>query len=229
MSGRTGTATRGRIDKRAAILDAAFTVFARDGYAQACVRDVAAEAGVAKPTVYNHLRDKESLFRAAVAAVAEDVLVESVAQVATLTVDAVRERGLAAVLTEIGGRLLVDYTAERSTALRGVLRAELGRFAGLLGDGGPDRLTEALADRLARLSLAGTLRNGDPVIAAEQFLALLTGPVDVRSMWGTRMVPDHEIDAVVAAAVATFIIAYAPGLAGDVQGALSHVRGGSNR
>ncbi|MGW6741439.1 TetR/AcrR family transcriptional regulator [Streptomyces sp. NPDC055025] len=55
------TASRGRIDKRRAILDAAFTVFARRGYGQVCVKEIAEVAGVAEPTVYNHLNDKETL------------------------------------------------------------------------------------------------------------------------------------------------------------------------
>src|SRR5690606_41329263 len=61
---------RGRIDKRQAILDAAITVFARRGYDQACVQEIADEAGVAKPTVYNHLTDKATLFREAMTAAA---------------------------------------------------------------------------------------------------------------------------------------------------------------
>lgn len=61
-------APRGRIDKRQAILEAAFRTFAREGYGQSCVREIAAEAGVAKPTIYNHLGDKETLFREAMLA-----------------------------------------------------------------------------------------------------------------------------------------------------------------
>ena len=53
-----------RIDRsRAAILSGAATVFLRDGYDGASVDDVAREAGVAKRTVYNLFRDKETLFR----------------------------------------------------------------------------------------------------------------------------------------------------------------------
>ncbi|NML51688.1 helix-turn-helix transcriptional regulator [Streptomyces sp. R302] len=44
-----------------ALLDGAFTVFVRRGYAQACVKEITQEAGVAKPTVYSHLDDQETL------------------------------------------------------------------------------------------------------------------------------------------------------------------------
>ncbi|MFF7183419.1 TetR family transcriptional regulator [Streptomyces sp. NPDC008121] len=39
-----------------AILDGAFAVFEQRGYAQACVKEIAQEEGVAKPTVYNQPR-----------------------------------------------------------------------------------------------------------------------------------------------------------------------------
>ncbi|HEX2317248.1 MAG TPA: TetR/AcrR family transcriptional regulator, partial [Thermomonospora sp.] len=170
----TTTASRGRIDKRQAILEAAFTVFARLGYAQACVQDIADEAGVAKPTVYNHLRDKETLFRHAMAAAAERALARNLA-----VVERLRDPGedLRAALEDAGLRLLECHGDDDSRAWRRLLAAETGRFPDLPDAAGGDvaeRVTEALADRLARLSLAGRLRRCDPSTAAEQFLALLT-------------------------------------------------------
>ncbi|WP_187345394.1 TetR/AcrR family transcriptional regulator C-terminal domain-containing protein [Cystobacter ferrugineus] len=43
-----------------------------------------------------------------------------------------------------------------------------------------------MADRLARLSLAGRLSASNPAEAAKQFIALLTGPLKTRSLLGTR-------------------------------------------
>jgi AcrR family transcriptional regulator len=51
--------------KYAAILDAARAVFSRDGYASSSVDDVAAEAGIAKGTVYLYFKSKEDLYLAA--------------------------------------------------------------------------------------------------------------------------------------------------------------------
>jgi AcrR family transcriptional regulator len=51
--------------KHTAILDAARTVFSRDGYAASSVEDVAAEAGIAKGTVYLYFKSKEELYLAA--------------------------------------------------------------------------------------------------------------------------------------------------------------------
>ncbi|MFD4194578.1 MULTISPECIES: TetR/AcrR family transcriptional regulator [Amycolatopsis] len=202
-------ATRGRIDKRQAILDAAFTVFARQGYAQACVAEVAAEAGVAKPTVYNHFTEKANLFREAMTAEAAKAIAENLA-----AVDRLRDAGedLRALLEQVGRRLIDCYTDDRSWAFRRLLQAELARFPELLDTvqtrAGTNVVTDALADRLARLALDGRLKITDPAQAAEQFGALLTAPLESRTRLGTRALPAAERDAVAAAAVDTFLRAY---------------------
>jgi TetR/AcrR family transcriptional regulator, mexJK operon transcriptional repressor len=200
---------RGRIDKRQAILAAAGEVFAREGYAQAGVDVIAAQAGVAKPTVYNHFGDKETLFREAIAADADRALAEHLA-----AVDELRDgNDLRTTLEDVGHHMLVCHCAERSVALRRLLNAELTRFPDLIDivrGRAADRVTDALADRLARLALAGRLRRLDPAQAAEQFIALLTGPVEARSRLGTRAVPDDELWDVTRAAVETFLRAFAP-------------------
>src|SRR5690349_51695 len=87
-SGRDGLiAGRGRVDKRRAILDAAFTVFAREGYAQASLEQIASEAGVARATVYNHFGDKERLLHEAIAADADRAMAKNLAAVEQLTAD----------------------------------------------------------------------------------------------------------------------------------------------
>ncbi|MFC5750475.1 TetR/AcrR family transcriptional regulator [Actinomadura rugatobispora] len=210
---RQATPSRGRIDKREAILDAAFTVFARQGYAQACVKEIAKEAGVAKPTVYNHLSDKATLFREAMAAASERVLAEHLAAVEDLAARPDDAEDLRALLEDVGGRMLRVHCDGRARALRRLTQVEAAWCPELLDMGrghGADRLTEAVADRLARLSLAGRLRPLDPVVAAEQFLALLTGPVDARTRMGARPASAGELDAVTAAAADTFLRAFAP-------------------
>uniref|UniRef100_UPI003F492C22 TetR/AcrR family transcriptional regulator n=1 Tax=Nonomuraea bangladeshensis TaxID=404385 RepID=UPI003F492C22 len=206
MSGTV--AARGRIDKRRAILDAAFTVFARTGYAQAGVDLIAAEAGVAKATVYNHFGDKENLLRAAVSACADQALANNLAAVDRLT-DCGTD--LRAALEDVGLRLLQCYCDDRSWALRRLLSAEINQFPDLLDihTGAVDRITETLADRLARLTVAGHLHTPDPVLAAEQFFALLGGPMDKRARLGTRHVADAERRALSRAAVHTFLQAFA--------------------
>ncbi|UGT67297.1 TetR/AcrR family transcriptional regulator [Nocardia gipuzkoensis] len=202
------TPSRGRIDKRQAILDAAFVVFARRGYAQACVQEIAEEAGVAKPTIYNHLNDKETLFRHALTAVSDAVLAENLS-----VVERLRNPGpdLRAALEDLAYRLIRVCCSERSRSLRWLTYGQVAQFPDLIDivvSRTSDQLAEALADRLARLSLSGCLRACDPAIAAEQFLVLITGPMEGRSRLGTRKVATAEMHAVATAAVDTFLRAY---------------------
>lgn len=53
--------------KHDAILDAARAVFSREGYAATSVDEIAAEAGIAKGTVYLYFKSKEELYLAALA------------------------------------------------------------------------------------------------------------------------------------------------------------------
>ncbi|MEO0815243.1 MAG: helix-turn-helix domain-containing protein, partial [Myxococcota bacterium] len=53
-------------DSRDRILDAARMRFAQDGFAGASVREIAADAGVAKPMVFYYFGNKDELFRAVV-------------------------------------------------------------------------------------------------------------------------------------------------------------------
>lgn len=53
--------------KRNSILDAARTVFSRQGYAGTAVEDVATQAGIAKGTLYLYFKSKEELYIAALA------------------------------------------------------------------------------------------------------------------------------------------------------------------
>ncbi|WP_280269094.1 TetR/AcrR family transcriptional regulator [Nocardia wallacei] len=211
MSAATGTsptrAARGRIDKQQAVLAAAFAVFARVGYAQARVDEIAAEAKVAKATVYNHFGDKDTLFRAAVRALSDSALAANLAAVERL--EAAGD-DIAATLRDVGTHLAACYCAEDSRALRRLICAEAAQFPDLLEvvDAVSARVVRALADRLARLALAGALRLDDPDMAAAQFAALLSGPVDARSRFGTRAVPESELRAVTDAAVTTFLAAY---------------------
>jgi AcrR family transcriptional regulator len=195
----------GRIDKRQAILGAAFTIFARDGYHLAGVDAIAAEARVAKHTIYSHFGDKENLFREVIAALSDRALTRNLAAVELLGGD-----DLAATLTETGLRLAECYCDEQTVALRRLLHAA-GRpeLLDIVRDRATDRVNDALAARLARLALAGRLElGGDPAVAAEHFGALLTGPLESRSRLGTRKIPPSELREVAENAVTTFLRAF---------------------
>ncbi|GAA1387790.1 TetR/AcrR family transcriptional regulator [Kitasatospora putterlickiae] len=205
VSTGAGRKARGRDERRQAILDGAFAVFARRGYAQTCVQEVAQEAGVAKPTVYNHLADKESLYREAVEAAADRVGARSLAVVEGLR-EVAPDADLREGLRAAGRGLLQACHDEEARAVHRLASAEAARFPDLETSARERtalRIRSALADRLARLVLAGRLRPCEPELAAEHFLALLTGPLVYR--------PDAEPDALARAAAEVFLRAYGPG------------------
>ncbi|MFE3446218.1 TetR/AcrR family transcriptional regulator [Nocardia sp. NPDC059180] len=204
------TTTRGRIDKRRAILDVAFEVFARRGYDQACVQEIADEAGVAKPTVYNHLTDKPTLLRETMRAAADSVGAQCLAALEPLRTTGSNPD---TALGEAAYRLIRVCAGPRATALHRLTYAQLVTFPELSAEileRVPQRLAEALTDRLARYMLDGRLRHSDPGRAAEQLLALLTGPLERHSRLGTREVAQTTLRDISDAAVDTFLRAYAP-------------------
>ncbi|WTX00053.1 TetR/AcrR family transcriptional regulator [Streptomycetaceae bacterium NBC_01309] len=196
-----GRAARGRIERRQAILDGAFTVFARHGYAQACVKEIAREAGVAKPTVYSHLADKESLYREAVEAAADRIGARNAVVVEELR--AAGDGDPRVPLTAVAHGLLAAFGSEEAYAVRQLACAQETQFPDLAAsvrERTALRVRSALADRLARFVLAGHLRSCDLELAAEHFLSLLTGPLEYR--------PDADPDTLATAAVDVFLRAY---------------------
>ncbi|MGC4946656.1 TetR/AcrR family transcriptional regulator [Streptomyces sp. DT224] len=220
-------ADRGRLDKRRAIVEAALRVFAQAGYAQASLDVIAAEAGVSKPTIYNHLGSKEKLFRY--------VLMETAARSNAKTLDVLADfpsdpDRLRPALEDLATKLVDCYCDEQSEAVRRLLYAEAVRFPDLFDAvraSGPNQFTEALAGRLARLANAGHLRVEDPVRAANQFIALVYDELPGMSALGTRPLDPAEVAEVVTAGVDTFLRAFgAHGKAPDAPGAASGASGG---
>ncbi|MGW2478071.1 TetR/AcrR family transcriptional regulator [Streptomyces sp. NPDC001665] len=221
-------AERGRLDKRRAIVEAALRVFAQVGYAQASLDVIAGEAGVSKPTIYNHLGSKEKLFRY--------VMTETAARSNAKTLDVLTAfpadpDQLRPGLENLATKLVDCYCDEQSEAVRRLLYAEAVRFPDLFDAvraSGPNQFTEALAGRLARLANAGHLRVEDPVRAANQFIALVYDELPGMSALGTRPLDPAEVAEVVTAGVDTFLRAFgtdvkAPGAA--AQGARGAVSG----
>jgi TetR/AcrR family transcriptional regulator len=52
------------VDRMRAILDAAYRCFARHGARRTTMDDIAAEAGLSRPAVYQYVRNKDDVFDA---------------------------------------------------------------------------------------------------------------------------------------------------------------------
>ena len=176
---------RGHEAKRASILDAAGSVFCREGFAGANIDLIAAEAGVSRQTVYNHHGDKQTLFQAVV----RDLTERSNAGVfATLATFPDQPKDIEADLIAFCMRLNRNCVCNREGKfLRKLMQAESERYPELFSewrDHGPAKTWSALAARLARLAHAGYLDIDDPDVAARQFLALANADLHMTFLLG---------------------------------------------
>ena len=153
------------------IVEAASTLFLRDGYAATSIEAIAATAGVSKRTLYARFEGKNAVFLAVVGLLIRDWLVgfdESMEQA----------KMLEEALLTAARRMLAIALTPAALALHALVMAEAIRFpdmAKALREGGADvgvtRLTTLL------LTHAPHLSTGDAVFAAEQFQNMIVvGP-----------------------------------------------------
>ena len=194
--------------KRLSILETAASVFCREGYGGANIDLIAGEAGVSRQTVYNHYRDKETLFRAVVAEITERCNAGFFAMLATFPD---HPRDLEVELTEFAVRLSMNCVCSRDGKfLRRLVQNEGVRYPELFAawrEDGPGKTWAALAARFARLAHGGYLELDDPDAAARQFLALNSADLQLTFMLGETP-GEHEVRRSSARAVRTFLRAY---------------------
>ena len=142
--------------KRKAILEAATTVFLRNGYLGTSMDEIAALAAVSKQTVYKQFADKERLF--------SEIVISTVNEAGEPTHEEVvnlRDSGdVEADLRDLARRLLARVMQPRLLQLRRVVIGEAGRFPELgrtFYELGPGRTVAALAVAFERLAERGVL------------------------------------------------------------------------
>ncbi|RAZ88206.1 TetR/AcrR family transcriptional regulator [Mesorhizobium hawassense] len=171
--------------KRVSVVDAAASVFCREGYAGANIDLIAAAAGVSRQTVYNHHGDKEKLFVAVVRDLTERCNAGIFATIATFPDQpADLESDLIAFAVRMNRNCICNRDGR---FLRKLIQAEGERYPELFAEWreqGPGRTWSALAARFARLAFAGHLSIGDPDVAARQFLALVNAELQITFMLG---------------------------------------------
>ena len=161
---------------RRGLLDGAARAFADSGVRRSTMQSIAAAAGVAKATLYNHFRTKDDVARALLA-----VELDRLTDLA-----AARPPGdaLAALSDELGGHPVLRRLAEvEPELLAGLLAVDGGRWAALR-----DRLAAALridddgADLAARWLLGVIVQPGRSIDrrrqAARLVAALTAAPAD---------------------------------------------------
>ncbi|PBB34651.1 TetR/AcrR family transcriptional regulator [Mesorhizobium sp. WSM3868] len=209
--------------KRISVVDAAASVFCREGYAGANIDLIAAEAGVSRQTVYNHHGDKEKLFMAIVRDLTERCNAGIFATIATFPD---QPADLEADLVAFAVRMNRNCICNRDGRfLRKLIQAEGERYPELFAEWreqGPGRTWSALAARFARLAYAGHLSIDDPDVAARQFLALVNAELQTTFMLG-GIPTEEEVLRSATNGVHTFLAAFGRKKAAAArQAALAH-------
>src|SRR5829696_1812736 len=170
--------------KRRAILDAAATVFLRNGYRGTSMDEIAALAGVSKQTVYKHFADKESLFVEIVTGAVDEVSDPVHAEVLALA----DSGDVEADLRDLARRQLAAVMQPRLLQLRRLVIGEANRFPELgrtFYERGPGRTIAALADAFKRLAERGVLQLEDPALAAAHFnWLIMSAPINRAMLLG---------------------------------------------
>jgi TetR/AcrR family transcriptional repressor of mexJK operon len=193
--------------KRREILRAATEVFLSQGYLAANMDEIATGAAVSKATVYKHFGNKKTLFEEIIRGRTEGLL-------SPIHVDLAQDGNAADVLKAFAHEFIELILQPASLALYRVLIFEAGRNDEI----GPNTyrvggsvLIRRIADFLASQAEQGVLEIEDPVVAAEQFIGLLTGHIQLRALLGVDPDPSPKRRAThITATVRTFLRAYAP-------------------
>lgn len=213
---RRGRAARPRADdprvvrSRAALFDAARTLFLRQGYAGTTMEEIAALAGLTKRTVYNNFADKSALFTQIVVdviAYAEE-FAHGLRDEFTVGITAAN---LGATLDDLGRRLALAIVRPEVVTLRRLLIGEAREFPALATayfDRAPGQVINALASGFAHLGQVGLLRVADARRAAAQFAYLVAGELLDRAILVGTTPPRELVIACAREGVQTFLARY---------------------
>lgn len=200
-------AKRGRpkdLDKRAAIMQAAKSLFLEQGYAGTSMDRIAQQAGVSKLTLYSHYAHKEDLFRQCVIAKCEEYTPD--------TLYALDDRApLGQQLTKLGmafNRMPLSDEAIKFYRMMAAEARQTGKLGPLFFAAGPQRTLEQFESLLSAAIRRGELRVQHRSRAAKHFFALLQGDHQIRAVMGERRPTLRELRAHVNDAVAVFLKAY---------------------
>jgi TetR/AcrR family transcriptional repressor of mexJK operon len=195
--------------KRRTIMEAARTVFLRNGYSDASMEEIATLAAVSKQTLYKHFVHKRQLFTAVIAG---DI--QSAEQRTHELVEALGDSGdLTADLRRFARQHIKDVTQPHLIQLRRIIIAEAGRFPELARfwyAQAPARAHATLAQQFRKLARRGLLRADDPLLAAQHFnWLILSIPLNRAMFLGDELrFPDPELERYADEGVRVFLAAY---------------------
>lgn len=199
-------------EKRAALVEAAGTLFCQHGFDAVSVEAIAQAAGVSKLTVYSHFGDKEGLFTAAVEARCQQQMPHGL-----FTHPA--DLPLRDALTLIGHAFVELVFSDDAMQLMRMIAAQpaqQGDLARLYFKAGPRRTLDEMEGFLRLAAERGQIAIKQPEQAAEQFFVLLKGIHHFRCLLGLETPPQGETLARhVADSVEFFLSAHGLGRTGE--------------
>lgn len=180
---------RRKAARPAEIIDAAMTIFAERGFAEARLEDVARLAGVAKGTLYRYFPTKQDMFRA----VANQAIAANLALIATLAAPSTD------ALPDIVRTLLLqaadDVGDSRVPAIARMIVVEGQSFpdvARIWHDQVANEMLTLLTGLIARAQAAGIVRDGDPRLHAFSILSPVVFAQLFREVFGADTAPDMQ-------------------------------------
>jgi len=192
--------------KAESILTAAKRAFLAAGFGAVSMDAIAREASVSKATVYAHFAGKEELFGAVIGRECERYF-------ARFSAGELDPHDVGTSLRVLGRRFLELLLSPDAIALYRIILAEVPRFPGLgevFWRAGPERQRVQIEAFLESAAASGTLALADTRLAAEHFVSLVRGDVQLRHLLHLETGDDWQgIGAAVEGAVATFLQAFA--------------------
>lgn len=171
-------------DNRDRLIQAATAAFMEKGY-RASIDDIAARAGVARQTVYNHFESKDLLFREVIGNAMRAVLV---------TLES-GDGDLRAGLVRFAIAYRQKVLCPLALAMFRTIVAEAPRFPELAAtffSAGPEETIRGLAQFLARAMERGELRRDDPRLLAETLTGMLSHYDRLRGLFNPATLIDDD-------------------------------------
>ena len=175
-------------DRKRQILSVATGLFSRQGYAGTTTRQIAHEADVNEALIFRHFPTKEELYWAVLEAKILEAAPVKRFEEAVASAEGLEVFESAAL--EILERRAKDDTLSRLLLFSGLEKHELAErfFATYVAD-----YYERLAEHIARLMDAGTMRRTDPMLAARAFLGMVIYHSWIQEVFGGKKYQDYPL------------------------------------
>jgi AcrR family transcriptional regulator len=190
--------------RRAAMVQAAYTLFMERGFESVSVDDIIRVSGGSKATLYKFFGNKEGILRAVVESLADEMLRE-------FSVEFPAARTVRESLLHIGTALADLALSENAINQHRHAVAHARAFpdvARLWYESGPKRSIEGIAAFLERETAAGRMRVDDPLRTAWLFGGMILFKNNMRLLVGAPPEKKAEMRKTVTEAVDAFLAAY---------------------